>query len=259
MRVEGDAALELKRADPSAGAAALEHFADDLSRKHANKESVVVHALEDLRGAPEEALSGREDETLSEDWLNMFSSHSENASSDHLRRMWGKVLAGEIRTPGSFSLSTLRFISELDRDIATKFQSAVRHRLMGSFILKADDLQGEPLLDLVFLEEVGLLQQVAGIGGLNISNKFNTDGKYIFRHGRLLLIAKGPPQGDINIPVIKITRTGQEIASILPSAPDHEVIKKIATKLTSAVSIDIAMITGEADGQVAYILTEKLK
>lgn len=259
MRAEGEAAIELKRADPAAGRAALDHFADDLSRKQINKEAIVLHAIEDMREHPGEDTAESDEQPLDDDWLNLFGNHAENASSDHLRRMWGKVLAGEIRKPGSFSLSTLRFISEIDREIATKFQEAVQHRFMGGFIARNDDIKGSQLIDLVFLEEIGLLQQVAGIGGLQISHKFDESGQYLFRHGKLLLIATGLANQDISIPVIKITRTGREIATILPLAPDLEVLRSIAAKLSTATTVEIAIITSETAGRVSYMTVEKVK
>ena len=102
---------------------------------------------------------------MEEDWLNVFEKHAENASSDRLREMWGHILAGEIRNPGSFSLTTLRVIAELDREIAEGFEKAVKTRMAPGVLPKPPDLVGTALMELTFLEEVGLLQDVSGFLG----------------------------------------------------------------------------------------------
>lgn len=156
---------------------------------------------------------------LDEDWLNLFGRHSENASSDRLRDLWGKILSGEVRKPGSFSLSTLRLVSELDKEIATKFQSAIKSRILwaqSQFILKPKELRGQQLLDYIFLEEIGLLQQVAGMGGLQLSQEISAEGRWHFNANNLLLIGEGQPNHKFDIEVIAITRVGREVASILP-------------------------------------------
>ena len=49
-------------------------------------------ALEDLRNVHSEDVA--EQGEIEDDWLNLFSSSAENASSERLQNLWGKVLAG---------------------------------------------------------------------------------------------------------------------------------------------------------------------
>jgi Protein of unknown function (DUF2806) len=259
IMAEGQAALEKATGDPDFGRRVLDNFADDLARKQDNKDAVAALAIEDLRERPSEPVEDQG--TIDDDWLNLFSSHAENASSEHLQRMWGKVLAGEIRQPGSFSLSTLRFISELDRDIATVFQESVRVRLDDQFLVKKENQRGKDLLDAVFLEEVGLLQQVTGIGGLNITYTYNNEGVFSLRQRNVLLIATGVGGTQVEVPVIKITRTGQEVASILPAEAPSAVLREIAERfMSTATTIELALVTADyGDGRVSYQVFEKLK
>ena len=59
------------------------------------------------------------------------------------------------------------------------------------FLIKPGELKGNALLDLIFLEEMGLLQQVAGIGGLQLNQKIREDGVWTFVERPLVLIGKG--------------------------------------------------------------------
>lgn len=56
--------------------------------------------------------------------MNSFMRFAEDASSDRLRDLFGRILAGQIFRPGAFCLTTLRTLSELDQAIATDFQIA---------------------------------------------------------------------------------------------------------------------------------------
>ena len=61
-------------------------------------------------------------EVLSDDWLTKFERYAEDASSDQLRTLFAKLLAGEIRKPGDVSPITLHFVSMLDQKTATLIQ-----------------------------------------------------------------------------------------------------------------------------------------
>jgi hypothetical protein len=82
---------------------------EDLSFQE-NREAIAVEAGDLLDELPPRANT----EGPSEDWLNVFSSYAENATSETLRAHWAHVLAGEIRSPGTFSLATLQLFSILD-------------------------------------------------------------------------------------------------------------------------------------------------
>lgn len=79
-----------------------------------NKEAVASLALEDLKEAPPPPQS----EGPSDDWMNKFERYAEDASSDDLRMMFGKILANEIREPGAITPSTMHFVSMLDGETA---------------------------------------------------------------------------------------------------------------------------------------------
>jgi hypothetical protein len=101
-------------------------------RSQTNKEAVARNAIKHLSDQSEP--SGPKPETPEEDWLNVFERYAENASSEKLRDLWGRVLAKEICNPKSFSLRTVRFVSELDMDIAQTFRRSPRQTtpLMGA-------------------------------------------------------------------------------------------------------------------------------
>lgn len=192
-------------------------------RKQHNIEMVALEAynqLQDQRDADSEDINDQnERQSLDDDWLNMFQRFAEDASSERLRRLWGRILAGEIRKPKNFSLTTLRFISELDQDIAILFESIASKRGEDGIIVKPSNLHGVVLKDFLFLEELGLLSGVDG----NIIRKWNiTDsGSARLQIGSYVLVIEGQPNSVVKVEVINLTRTGREVAAILPPPDEH--------------------------------------
>lgn len=61
-------------------------------------------------------------EDISEDWLNEFENLARLKSSEEMKLVFGKILSGEIIKPGSFSIKTIKLISQLDNQAAKLFQ-----------------------------------------------------------------------------------------------------------------------------------------
>jgi hypothetical protein len=68
-------------------------------RKLENRASAAKAALDDVQTNPGSADAKVE---IEDDWLNLFARLAEDKSSDELRRLFGKILAGEIRNLAHF-------------------------------------------------------------------------------------------------------------------------------------------------------------
>ena len=60
---------------------------------------------------------------ISDDWLNQFRDVACQKSSEEAQDLFSKVLAGEIRKPGSFSLRALTTLSDMDQNVAMIFKA----------------------------------------------------------------------------------------------------------------------------------------
>ena len=56
------------------------------------------------------------------DWTARFFSDVQDVSSAGLQQLWARILAGEVRRPGSTSLRTLELLRNMDRYVAIAFQ-----------------------------------------------------------------------------------------------------------------------------------------
>lgn len=199
----------LAREEPGA-AESLELLVRDSGRKLKNKAAVVSLALEHLSTGPTEIADSGAD-SVAEDWSNNLEGYAERASTKEAREMWAEVLAREIQKPGSFSKATLRFLSEMDREVANLFIKHTARRIGDSAIPKPTNLNPTDVYELGILEENGLIRDVnSTILVLNLSYK---DGHWYFYANGYGLRIKSPRRP--NIPVISFTRVGVDILNIL--------------------------------------------
>ena len=52
-------------------------------------------------------------ESPDEDWITRFFKYAEDISAEQMQELWGRILAGEIRAPGTYSLRALDFVRNL--------------------------------------------------------------------------------------------------------------------------------------------------
>jgi hypothetical protein len=152
---------------------ATQNFLAKELRAQSNKEGVAKKAIEHL--AEGSGASDDKPATPDEDWLNAFERYAENASSEKVRDLWGRVLAREIRKPKTFSLRTMRFVSELDAETAQSFEKISSQIINGGYLRKPKKLEGQPFMELLQLEDAGLLTGVNG----DISQIHRGDGPTI--------------------------------------------------------------------------------
>jgi len=109
---------------------AVEQFCRKAVRSQEKKILLLQEAMEDLKQRPpdaDEATNGNE--TLDEGFLNRLEKRVEEATEKEIRSKWGRVLAGEIRRPGTFSAKLMRIVDELEPETAKLFEDICRYRI----------------------------------------------------------------------------------------------------------------------------------
>ncbi|QIO64790.1 DUF2806 domain-containing protein [Rhizobium leguminosarum] len=128
--------IERLRMDEAFASRAFENHFKKVAQQQLNKDAVVAEAIEDLRRTPptdEEATTGPE--AVSEEFISRFESFAEGATSEELRERWGRILAGEIRKPGTFNRKVLRATDELDPSAAALFESLMPYRMRNLLVI----------------------------------------------------------------------------------------------------------------------------
>lgn len=233
---------------------ALANHFRKIGARQANKDAVLAEALEDLRNDPpsdESANSGPEN--LSEQFITRLEGYAETASTDDLRQRWGRVLASEVRAPGTFSPKVLRAIDEMDFATAELFERVCAFRI-AQVIPKS--LSGElSFEEAVRLKSAELIVE-PGMGQLRrFAESTSGDGKVFWMTGfenyglgfqKSEVIAptfnrKGPltsSEGAPAIPVYVLTEVGQAISGILPYN-ELEALNKLHGEIASALPAGI--------------------
>lgn len=232
----------------------LSHF-DDVLTAQANTDAVIQVAAEELRseteqspGASTSAGGTSRDAPLSDGFLNRFKSYSSEATTEELRQRWGKILASEVRKPGTFSPKALRLIEELEADTAEKFEQVAAARFGGGVprcLVEMTAVERVELVSSGLMADSGLLGMVLRFEE-NVSD--NGEALWTYQASDLILaVPKGaqsrtsgenaPISFYADGPSIKVyvlTKVGEAIADILP---DHreEVFFKFAQMIANAI------------------------
>lgn len=208
---------------------AIDTFGRDLVQKQINKDQIASKAvllLENEYVSDDSDGNSEPVEKVSADWLNHFSSHAEKVSSDDMQDLWAKILAGEIRKPGQFSLSTMRVLAETDAKLARLFVQKVNHSLDGMFLHKMSD-DGTLDMGLITLEDAGFIK---GSDGFGYTKNFTTKRKggfSIFYKHHLLQVNCDEACKKLSLPTLHLTKAGQDIISIVATITPLELAQAI--------------------------------
>lgn len=168
---------------------------------------------------------------LDDDWLNTFERFAEDASTERLQKLWGRVLTGEIKSKGTYSKRTLRFIAELDNQAANSCEEVARH-LIGDFVPRRDEYsEGPVFLALLEAQQMGLLDGATGIGGLSKNYTLSDAGNSAIRGRTLSILLEGQPGTKVEIPVAVLTATGREVFGLLEMDDERPRLRQLVPPL----------------------------
>jgi hypothetical protein len=202
----------------------------------------------------------------SQDWVSRWRDSAEKVSDGQMQELWGRILAGEIRKPGTYSLRALESVKNLSRedaDLISKLASFV----VSDFIVRFDDSSffddhGLKFSDFIELQELGL---IAGVEGLGIEKSFTLLdylGNFraiIFSHHVMRVT---PPEGasKFSFQIYTVTRLGGEIVSLAEQHHDLKYLAKFQQVLIAAgcKATLHAIVDRDPDGKVRYSLDEEV-
>jgi hypothetical protein len=218
---------------------ALENFANEVIGKQQNREEVLRHTVECLSLTPSNHEQIKSSDILDDDWLDSFSRYAENASSQHMRALFGQVLASEIRHPGSYSLFTLDFVAKIQAREA-KLIAHLAPYVVDRFIILSrgarwilDSDVGEKLfeLNLVRPAESNRYHNIA-----TFENKEILDGRacnFLETARHTILIVTKHRNVDLQLKGHELTQVGREVMSLPMCDPDPEMLRQFAGWLKS--------------------------
>ena len=110
--------------DPEYARVAVQKFGQRVLREQVNLDLISQRAANEILQAgvaDEQQQQGESGDTISDDWLNAFETEARQKSTEEMQVLFGKILAGEIRKPGTFSIRAVKILGSLDQSAASHF------------------------------------------------------------------------------------------------------------------------------------------
>jgi uncharacterized repeat protein (TIGR03899 family) len=228
------------------------------AKKQSNVEQVVQHAADELKSEQEVT-----DEKPDSDWVTRFFNISEDISADHMQILWGKILAGEIKKPGSYSLRTLELLKNINQEEAElfvracKIAFAINDKVLipnqdnGAYLLEK---YGLTFTDFLRLREIGLLVT----NDLQFKLKASPEiSQAVFTSGKTCIIvtrAKDAPKQGLNC--ITFTEIGKQLFQLTDKSflADPEYVKRFAgIWRREGVEIKSGIIVEQKDDYIKHV------
>lgn len=196
--------------------------------KQENIEAVVDCAYQELLGK-----CSISDENVSRDWMMRLINSVEDISSEDMQKLWGKILAGEIMEPNTFSYKTLDCMRNLSKKDAELFERICKIVTNHSYIL-SDIIEnwGFTYGDILALDECGLINSSSTIGMRIPMSKENIN--IFIDFGEYVLVGKtkeGENGKEIVIQQYPLTKAGREISRIIVTKIPFAYIEEVSDKI----------------------------
>lgn len=227
-------------------------FAARIVGKQKNLDAIARGALNELSQLPSpREYVGHHDASgeVQDDWLNAFEVEAENMSSDYMRNVFSKLLAGEVRKPGSFSRRAVKILGQMERQEAEIFarfcslsvQFVKDGQIFSGLLLTLGEnaamnglkKYGLDYRSLMTLIEYGLV--LANLDGYQQLEMTGPGDEVTFFHGgnyyRYVSEAQGAQLVDLH--GITTTRVGTELMQLVTPIPDPQYTAKLEEFLQS--------------------------
>ncbi len=196
-------------------------------KKQQNIESVIAKAYDQLENTEEVS-----EDPVDPDWINEFFDNVANVSNEEMQVFWGKLLAGEVSKPKSFSLRTLATLKNLTNYEAQIFTKVAPYILgniadlnegyINYFLLSDPNLlehNGISFGQILRLSEAGLVTVTGNtMIGFDIEPKHHT---VIINRNKCIHIKNSSDQRvALKYPVYPLTEAGTELFPIACNTKD---------------------------------------
>lgn len=207
--------------------------------KQLNIESIVDKAYELLKNE-----NGVTNEPVDQDWTNRFFNIIGDISNSEMQDLWARILSGEIKRPGSFSMRTLESIRNISTEEAQIFQKIIPLILRHGntyFVVSDDNIlnkYGLVVSDILALDECGLIDSTPT---LSLNFNIEKDKSSHLLSDTLMIDIKGIQKEStkIAIGIYKITKAGAELFNILVHEPYQDYIFQVANHIFSCYPVKV--------------------
>lgn len=199
------------------------------ARKRANVAAAVLEAaavLDNDSGLVPAAEVGQ-------DWLFRWRDAAAEVSTDDLQKMWGQILAGEVKSPGQFSLRTLEFVRNLSQSEANLI-AMLAPFVLGAYVVRIPNNRLAELgLAFGLILELADLGLVSGVEALGLTSTFGSrePDRYMSAlksHDKVVVVEHDDADKKAVIPVYQLSAIGREVMKLAGFKSDLNYLREAA-------------------------------
>ena len=228
-------------------------------KRQANIASVVREAAADLG---DKEVPAHEPDP---DWTARFFDGVQDVSSEDMRKIWAKILSGEVEEPGRTSLRTLSILRDMSQRDAEAFLGLMEYWI-SDFIFEGliePPIAKELSSSFKFLLHAGLVYPINPRITPMQDLALGDDGEYIGEYCGHVLRVEGPPGTSINprdLSIYVLTPPGKELARFCGTEPNFDYLSRFARFLESRdCKLQLAPIVSWDSGGTMHFHQEALR
>ena len=228
------------------------------TRKQINIDNIAQIAANQLNQEKEVS-----EEKVEDDWTTRFFKIAEDISDDEMQNLWGRILAGEIKQPKSFSLRTLEILKNLSKyeaEVFTKFAQLKLKSGNTNVIYNQDNgkfLESEfgiTFSDRLLLTELGLISSENNLE-FSFAATNETERIDVLIYGsKAIVLNKKPNVPKQAIQVLVYTSIGSELSKLIEQDININYLRKICSSFVNPnVKIEYGDIVNFPNGQTLLL------
>ena len=240
LRLIADAQIEARNRFPIADASiqGKMNIGKEIESRITFQEEKRQRNIRSVVGMAANELGDKEvqNQDVDHDWVARFFSDAQDVTSEHMQRIWAKILAGEVETPGRTSLHTLSILKNMSQRDAELFEEISRF-VFDYLILNNSEYTSElpdfpAYRSLVNMESYRLLnadsslKQITDIPSEGVSFLI---GRKMYKISR-----KNEKPYKLEIPAFPLSPQGQELYNLVEPVIDEKYLCSISRLLNDS-------------------------
>jgi hypothetical protein len=232
----------------------------EILKKEINVTKALFHAADILENDSGEPGN----EFIDDDWLTRWRDSVSAVSNERMQALWGSLLAGEIKSPGSFGLRTLDVVRNLSQSDAILIERLAPFVAAPGKVYNIDATifheRGLDFKNLLKLQEMGILNGVDAVS-LTITHKliFGQHMRMPFnREFSIAANAKTADKLDLQLPNFPLTVVGEEIIRLIHADSNILFVREVARYMAKKNIAEISILRMNPASQIWETFDELL-
>ena len=201
---------------------------------------------------------------VDDDWLLRWRDSAGRVSSEELQTLWGRVLAGEIKSPGTFSLRTMEFLKNLSQEEARRIAKLAPFVINNEFISSNNqellNSKGIVFDVLVSLQDLGIISDVSI--GISLTMRSGQPGEFklgLIAYNRMLLATHKDEEKELHLKGYRLTSLGTQVLKLGSFTPDEIYLRSVGERIKGqGFKVSLAHFAHLTETRVSYFDGEDL-